>query len=73
MTLPADHLQLIETPDFQKSTAPASLSLKGCPSDGIFSGRYSCAPENRDYEFRRRLAETPGTSGQVAPEMIFNV
>eukprot|EP00434_Breviolum_minutum_P024656 symbB.v1.2.021775.t1/scaffold1901.1/size96594/2 len=34
--------------------------LKGCPSDGIFSGRYSCAPENRDYEFRRRLAETYG-------------
>lgn len=34
--------------------------FKGCPSEGIFSGWYSCAPENRDFEFRRRLAETYG-------------
>ncbi|CAJ1405435.1 unnamed protein product [Effrenium voratum] len=33
---------------------------KQCPSEGIFSGRYTCAPENRDVNFRRRLAETYG-------------
>ena len=33
-------------------------SWKQCPSEGIFSGRYTCAPENRDVNFRRRLAET---------------
>ncbi|CAK9069335.1 Hypothetical protein (Fragment), partial [Durusdinium trenchii] len=35
-------------------------SFKQCPTKGIFSGSYKCAPENRDYEFRRRLAETYG-------------
>ncbi|CAJ1430646.1 unnamed protein product [Effrenium voratum] len=35
-------------------------SWKQCPSEGIFSGRYTCAPENRDVNFRRRLAETYG-------------
>lgn len=33
---------------------------KQCPSEGVFSGHYSCAPENRAFDFRRKLAETYG-------------
>lgn len=50
-----DPLEPIFTDQWSSYAPP---SFKQCPTKGIFSGRYSCAPENRDFLFRRRLAET---------------
>ncbi|CAK9011889.1 unnamed protein product [Durusdinium trenchii] len=61
----SENLPTFERPDgtFDPLTmgVPRSWAdFKQCPTKGIFSGSYKCAPENRDYEFRRRLAETYG-------------
>lgn len=40
--------------------AAKEVSLEKCPCAGTFTGRYICAPEDRDFKTRRGLLETYG-------------
>jgi len=36
------------------------VSMEKLPTQGVFKGTYICAPENRDFKFRKKLLETYG-------------